>query len=155
MSELNTTQFLQETVPAMLDRLEAGAPRRWGKMSPQHAVEHLSYTVKLSNGKVTMAQVTPDDQLPRYREFLMSDRPFRENTVSPVMPPEPPPLRYPDLATAKAKVKQELQDFYRYFAAHPTAQTVNPVFGPLTRDAWERFHAKHFAHHLRQFGLEA
>ena len=151
---MTATAFLQKKVPSLLAQLQPDTPGRWGKMTPQHAVEHLSYVVKLSNGRATMPQATPEEQLPRYREFLRSDRPFRENTVSPVMPPEPLPLRYPDLETAKAKVQAELEEFYRYFAAHPDARTVNPVFGPLTREEWERFHVKHFTHHLRQFGLE-
>ncbi|MGB3619274.1 MAG: DUF1569 domain-containing protein [Catalinimonas sp.] len=149
-----TTHYLQTTVPVRLDALTADAPRRWGRMTPQHAVEHLAGVLRISNGKAEVPLAVPPEHLPKALVFLRSDRTFRPETKAPLLPAEPLPLRFPDIAEAKRRLRREVDDFYAYHEAHPDARPMHPAFGPLDRADWERFHAKHFAHHFRQFGLE-
>jgi hypothetical protein len=42
--------------------------------------------------------------------------------------------------------------FVTYYEQNPSKIHLHPVFGPLTKSDWERFHSKHFTHHFKQFG---
>jgi hypothetical protein len=46
-----------------------------------------------------------------------------------------------------------VEDYYDYFEENPDSIFINPTFGPLNKEEWERFHIKHLTHHLTQFGL--
>ncbi len=145
--------FLQIQVPLLLKKLEPGAKAGWGIMTPQHMIEHLVGSWRISNGKAKARQVTPDDKLPGYRSFLYSDKPYQKNMKNPVMPEDLAPLRKKDLTDAIDQLLEDMKDGFRYFEEHPDAVPVHPVFGPLNRGEWMMFQYKHMRHHFEQFGL--
>lgn len=150
------TSFSLEEVPQYLESLTEESQPRWGRMNAQQMVEHLISTLRISNGKTDPAKVpvfTPEDRLPAYREFLFSDKPFAENIPNPVFEKGIPPLRCADLATAKERLVQELQDFFAFFAENTEKTAPHPFFGHLDFHGWEAFQRKHISHHFRQFGL--
>ncbi|WP_267626843.1 DUF1569 domain-containing protein, partial [Gordonia sputi] len=97
--------------------------------------------------------VTPEEHLPKYKEFLLSDKQFRENTKAPVLPEEPLPVREPDLNTAKARLKEAIENFFSFYERYPDKKITHPVFGPLNFEEWILLHYKHVTHHARQFSL--
>lgn len=66
---------------------------------------------------------------------------------------ELPKLRYGSLARAKEKLKEEIQYYRVYYRDNPGATHMNPVFGELDAEQWQKFHLKHCLHHLTQFNL--
>jgi oxepin-CoA hydrolase/3-oxo-5,6-dehydrosuberyl-CoA semialdehyde dehydrogenase len=48
---------------------------------------------------------------------------------------------------------QQLERFYEYHTEHPDITPVHPTLGPLNYQEWVQMHARHFKHHLKQFGL--
>ncbi len=147
-------RFFKQEVPALLDNLEPFTAPKWGILNAQAMIEHLVGSWRISNGKAQAEQVTPEDQLPKYREFLFSDQPFQPHVKNPVMPEnEAPALRKKDLKAAKAQLKQEIQDFFSYHEANPEEKPIHPVFGPLDAEGWLQFQYKHMRHHFWQFGL--
>ena len=148
--------FFTETIPQLLDQLKPETQPKWGLLNPQAMIEHLVGSWRISNGKAEAPQMTPNDQLHQYREFLFSDQPFEANTKNPIMPEqEAPELRKPDLVSAKEQLKQEIHDFFAFFRENPHAQPIHPIFGPLDKEGWLQFQDKHMRHHFRQFGLLA
>ena len=146
--------FFKETVPELLGQLAPDDKPLWGLLNPQAMVEHLVSSWRISNGKAKTDQVITDEQLPKYREFLFSNKPFGHNIKNPVMPEnEAPALRKPDLNAAVEQFKQEVADFFYYHEQHPDARPIHPFFGPLDKGGWLMFQQKHTHHHLRQFGL--
>jgi len=134
---------------AYLNSLTPGAPPLWGQLSPQLMIEHLAGSVLISNGRLHATLHIPAAEVPARQAFLTSDAPFSRHLPNPLVPTQP---RFPDLATARAKFWSAWDQYGSFWSAHPTATPLHPLFGPLTGSQWLRFHAKHFTHHLQQFG---
>lgn len=147
--------FLRDEYIPLLQRLEVNSAGSWGKMNAQQMVEHVSDFFKVSTEKIKLPLVTPEEQLPKFKAFLLSDKEFRENTRAPVdiVPEEPQPVRSASLQTAIAELQNEINDFTVYFQQHPGNQTQHPTFGSLHYEEWVLLHYKHVMHHSKQFGL--
>ncbi len=148
--------FLRTKLISYLQRLDPATPPRWGKMSVQQMVEHFGGdAVRNANGRLkTDAIITNPEQLPRMREFLMSDKPFKENTLNPLLGKEPAPLRYKTIQAAIGALQQELIYFFEAFEKDDHLITRNPFFGDLNFEQSVHLLYKHALHHLRQFGVE-
>ena len=149
--------FIKEEMFLLLNNLSADAKAKWGKMNAQQMVEHVTGFFNISLEKLKFDIVTPEEHLPKYKEFLYSDKEFKENTKVPlsVLGEEPLPLHYPSIAIAMEKLQQAVQDFVNYFKNEPGKKTLHPVFGMLNFDEWVLLHYKHVIHHMKQFNLVA
>ena len=136
-----------------LQQLKADTMPHWGKMNVQQMIEHFTDVMMVASGKVKLPIVTPTDKLPRLREFMFSEKPFKENTKSPVLGEEPVPLRKHTKEAAIGKLQEELIHFFEAFEKDPALKTINPVFGELDFDANIQLLYKHALHHLKQFGI--
>lgn len=125
----------------------------WGKMSFQHMIEHLTQSVRISNGKLTVACNTPEEKLPTLKRILMSERPLPKNFINPIIGENLLPLEYSSIEEAISALRVEINDYKNLFKEKPESVFVNPTFGSLNKEEWEVFHRKHFQHHLSQFGL--
>lgn len=150
---LEKENFLRSKLVPALQKAAPSTPPRWGKMTLHHMVEHLADVMKVASGRLVMEIVTPAERLPLYREFLMSDKPFRENTRSPVLPEEPLPLRTRTLQAAIGKLQEEIIYFFEVFEQTPGLSTTHPVFGKLDFNENVQCVYKHALHHLQQFGI--
>jgi hypothetical protein len=137
--------FLRTKFISLLQKIPAGTPPLWGKMNLQQMIEHFTDVVMVASGKIKLPIVTPADKLSRYRDFMLSEKPFKENTKSPVLPDEPAPL--------KKQTKEELIHFFEDFEKDPALKTTHPVFGELNFEENIQIMHKHALHHLRQFGV--
>ena len=148
-------EFISTVFINRLQSLSGEAVGAWGKMNGQQMVEHVSGFFQVSNGKIIFPLITPAGLLPKYKEFLLSDKPFRENTKAPgnVVPEEPVQIRNTSMEEAINELKNEVSDFITYFTKHPGSKTVHPVFGELDFEEWVLLHYKHVTHHLKQFEL--
>jgi hypothetical protein len=148
--------FLRTKLITYLQRLDPQTEPRWGKMSVQHMIEHFAGdAVRNASGRLKIdAIVTPPARLERMREFMMSDKPFHENTLNPLMGTEPAGLRYKTIQAAIGALQQELIYFFEAFEKDPQLITRNPFFGDLNFEQNVQLLYKHALHHLRQFGVE-
>lgn len=145
--------FIREGFLSLLNGLSPDTRAVWGKMNPQQMVEHVTGFFLVSIDKLQFPLVTPEEHLPKFKEFLQSDKQFRENTKAPVLPEEPLPVREPNLASAIQQLKATIDSFFAYFSDDPNKKTLHPVFGWLNFEEWILLHYKHVTHHTRQFGL--
>lgn len=139
-----------------LDRMRGLDPEQaplWGSMSPQHMVEHIVGSWRISNGRARVRTVLPADEIERRREFLYSDRPYERNIQNPVFQGKAPSLRKASLSDAIDQLEDEMKAFFEYHEANPDAVETHPVFGDLDYDGWMTFQTKHMGHHLAQFGI--
>jgi hypothetical protein len=148
--------FLRTKLIRYLQQLDPATPPRWGKMSVQQMIEHLGgHAVRNANGGLKIDTiVTPPEKLERMREFLMSDKPFKENTKNPLLEEEPAPLRYKTVQAAIGALHMELIYFFETFEKDHDLITRNPLFGDLNFEQNVQLLHKHALHHLRQFGVE-
>jgi len=74
-------QFLRHRLVALLKQIPSDTPPQWGKMSLQQMIEHFADSVRVASGKTVHTDiVTPEEHLDKMRAFMMSDKPFKENT---------------------------------------------------------------------------
>ena len=145
--------FLKNDLIRLLQNLKGDEKGKWGKMNAQQMVEHVSGFFKVSTEKIHFPLTTPIEHLPKYKEFLLSEKEFHENTKAPVLPEEPLPLRNSNMQLALDNLQKDVNDFFEYFADDPSKTTLHPAFGELNFDEWVQLHHKHVIHHLKQFGL--
>jgi hypothetical protein len=153
---LEKENFLRTKLISHLQRLDPATPPKWGKMNVQQMVEHFSGdAVRNASGRLKIDTIlTPPEQLERMREFMMSDKPFKENTMNPLMGEEPLPLRYKTVQAAIGALQQELIYFFEAYEKDPGQVIRNPFFGDLNFEQNVQLLYKHALHHLRQFGVE-
>ena len=147
--------FITKNCVSLFKNLSGDTRGKWGKMNAQQTVEHLAAFFNVSAGEIKFDLVTPVEHLPKYREFLFSDKEFRENTKAPasVIGEDALPLRYATIEAALEKLADSITAFENYFKEAPLKTTLHPVFGELNFEEWVLLHYKHVMHHARQFGL--
>jgi oxepin-CoA hydrolase/3-oxo-5,6-dehydrosuberyl-CoA semialdehyde dehydrogenase len=147
--------FITTAYLPLLKNLPADDMGKWGKMNAQQMVEHVAAFFAVSAGKIKFDLVTPVEHLPKYRDFLFSDKEFRENTKAPVtvIGEEALPLRYATMEEALENLSRSIIAFENYFKEDVEKKTLHPVFGELNFEEWVLLHYKHVMHHARQFGL--
>ena len=143
--------FLKSDFTKLLSELPADAPRKWGKMGVQQMIEHMSDYVRIANGRTPMDVVTEADRVPRVQNFLMSEKPFPENTPNILMPDEPAAVKNTSKEAAIAELQNELDHFFEVHHLEQGKNLNNPFFGELTFDMQVQLLHKHGTHHLRQF----
>ena len=148
-------KFITKECIPLFNKLSADGVGKWGKMSGQQMVEHVAAFFYVSTEKIKFDLVTPAEHLPKYREFLFSDKEFKENTKAPgnVIGEEALPLRYANMEEALEKLSESITYFESYFKDDADKKTLHPVFGELNFEEWVLLHYKHVTHHLRQFEL--
>ncbi len=138
-----------------LTLLKEDTKPNWGVMNAREMTEHLIDFYNVSTETIKVKLFTPQEQLPKYMEFLMSEKLFKENTKAPseMLGDVPLPLRTASLSEAKEKLKKTTETFLEYFTEDEGKKTLHPVFGMLNYDQWVRLHYKHVLHHINQFNL--
>jgi len=147
--------FLQNQYISIIRGADSSAAAKWGKMNFQQMLEHVADFFQVSTQKQHYPLVSPPEHMPKLKEFLMSDKQFRENTKAPasIIGEEPFPTRYNTTEEAVNELSAEVHYFFQLYNDEPDVTAVHPVFGELNFEEWVRLHYKHVTHHLRQFGL--
>jgi len=153
---LEKENFLRTKLVSYLQRLDPATPPKWGKMSVQQMIEHYAGdAVRSANGRLKIDTImTPPENLERMREFMMSEKPFHENTRNPLMGEEPASLHFKTVQAAIGALQQELIYFFEAYEKNPAMIVRNPFFGDLNFEQNVQLLYKHALHHLRQFGVE-
>lgn len=146
--------FLKHRFVPLLSQIPSDTTPKWGKMTLQQMIEHFSDTMRIASGKTPYTDIiTPPENLQRMRDFILSDKPFRENTVNPLMSEVPAPVKNPSVEDAIKELQQEIDFFYTVFEKNNLQVTRNPFFGDLNFEQNVHLLHKHALHHLKQFGI--
>ncbi|WP_276132217.1 DinB family protein [Polluticoccus soli] len=145
--------FLRNEFIDKLKQIEPATKPLWGKMNLHQMIEHMSYSLRQANGKDQYDCVTPEENIPRMQAFLMSEKPFKENTPNQLLPEDPETPKQKDIDDALAELKTETEDFFKVFEKTPDRVITNPFFGDLNYEMWVQLLHKHARHHLKQFGV--
>lgn len=141
-------------VIALLKKLKPETLALWGKMTPQHMVEHICFFIQISTGNKPQKQYTTPEEAERIKsEIIYSTAQLPKGIKSAILPPEPPPYIYSDLKTSILEAEKWLSSFHEYYRMNPDALHMQPRMGLLNYTEWTILHNKHFTHHFKQFGL--
>lgn len=146
--------FLRARLVPLLRELPTETPPAWGKMTVQQMIEHLAGAIRIASGVVVHTDVvTPAEHIEKWRAFLESEKPFRENTLNPMLPETPVPVSNPSKEDAIKELAEEIDVFFGAFEQARLQTTRNPIFGDLSYEQNVQLLYKHALHHLRQFGV--
>jgi len=146
MRNLHDPSYRAELVQRV-HALRPDSGRKWGKMSVDQMLWHVSDALALSIGDITMPVEKPP--MPRaLLKFIVLNLPWSKN--GPTHPAFVAKRNY-DFAAEHARCVQLIDKVASrdIDAQWPT----HPVFGPMTGAQVSRLHAKHLNHHLTQFGV--
>lgn len=147
-------EFLKNRLIPLLKQIPSDTPPRWGKMTLQQTIEHFSDSVRIASGKTVYTDfVFGPEQLQKNRDFMLSEKPFKENTVNPLMPEVPAPVINISAEAALTELQKELDYFFSVFEENNLQVTRSPFFGDLNYEQNVHLLHKHALHHLRQFGI--
>ena len=147
--------FLRNDLVRLISQIEPATERKWGKMNATQMVEHMSDALRQASGKVKYELVTPKQYIPKMQAFLMSEKPFKENTENSLLPDEPEPAKHNNITDAHNELRDEISNFFLVFDNNPNTIITNPFFGELNYEMWVQLLHKHAWHHLNQFGVES
>ena len=152
MRSLKSLACQSETL-RRIRRLSSRSPRRWGKMTANQMVCHLSDSYQMALGD----RPAKDRSSPLTRtwvkwKFLYSPFPWPQGVQT---SPRNDSLRD---GTRPAVFREDLERLTRVFEGFVQAAAAgrckrHPRFGFLTADEWLRWGYRHADHHLRQFRM--
>ncbi|WP_179020935.1 phenylacetic acid degradation bifunctional protein PaaZ [Winogradskyella forsetii] len=148
-------EMTEEKIEELLSKLKEDTKPKWGIMTPQHMIEHLEYTYKITSGDIQDFEIaTPEKILEKVHASLYNYDKFPKNSQFPQLEKDKlDDLKHPDLATAIEKFKAQREKYLEYFKEHPDAKLKNLVFGELNRYESYLLERKHLNHHFEQFDL--
>ena len=137
-----------------LENLSTSSIRKFGKMSPQHVIEHLTFSLMISNGKMPQKLIVSEETAKKTKEhFIKLDKDFKPGFKTPMLGDEPPEYIFKNLDEAKENLLKAILDFQVYFENNPNEKPINPIMGFLNKEEWIILHNKHFKHHFHQYGI--
>ncbi|HUM52267.1 MAG TPA: DUF1569 domain-containing protein [Chitinophagales bacterium] len=151
---IDLEDFFQLTIPKIIDEVKGNEPAIWGLMNVHQMLEHLLFPLNFAITENPIILVTPEEKLPRQREFLISEFGMPKNFKTPFLPVDKTvPLIKQDLQESKDLLKDTIHQFLKVVNDSDFTTKLHPVFGQLDKQQWLTFQYKHFSHHFMQFGL--
>lgn len=149
-------QFLREGFVSALRTIDPAAQPLFGKMNPQQMAEHMAEYIRLGYGNPVVAEIFyTEDSLEKLRQFILSEKPFKDNTPNPILGNTPRPCVFSDYAAAVTDVERAVDELFRAFEQNRELTVASPFFGRLDYPMTVHLLDKHARHHLRQFGISA
>lgn len=146
-------EFLKTTTPRLLEGLRAKTAPWWGHMTAQHMIEHLTASLEESTGKIASKLLIPEANLAGAKEWLVSEKEFKQNIKHPLLADSPQALKNSNIVEAYSKFAEELKKFFDYYSDNSTKKNTHVAYGDLNFEEWVQCHYKHFRHHFKQFDL--
>ena len=142
--------FFNEGYLALLAALPEASKAVFGKMNVHQMVEHMAHSFQIASGKVYFENKQSEELTAKMYRFMMSDKPFRDNTPNPNLADIPLSPRFSTIKESIADLKLEISHFFEVFN-EPDKRVGSPFFGNLNRNEQLHLLYKHAMHHLRQF----
>ena len=150
---MDKQEFLRSELTKIFSSLAPDKKGKWGKMNAQQMVEHMSYSIRVANGRHSEKPVYSTEITQKGYNFIMTEKPFRENTPNQLLPDEPPAVKHSSMADSIAELQSEIDYFFKIYLDNRGMRTMNPFFGNLNFEEQVQLLHKHATHHAKQFGL--
>lgn len=146
--------FFNRELPEYLKQLSEESRPLWGSMNVYQMLDHLRQGVDLSLDPAERELLIPEEKVPSYQQFLLSDRPFKRSATKPkeyALYAKEGEIE--NLEQLKVDLLAAVLRMQVFFEKNPDFASIHPYFGLLDGNLWMHLHKKHFKHHLSQFGL--
>ncbi|HMT36577.1 MAG TPA: DinB family protein [Chitinophagaceae bacterium] len=145
--------FLQHKLIPLMSSLDEHTKPLFGKMNVQQMIEHMGYAFRQASGLIPIDALNNEEITAKMYSFMMSERPFKDNTPNPYLPETPAPAVFETKEQALIDLQKDIHQFFATFENDKSQRILNPFFGNLNFDEWVHLLHKHANHHLRQFGI--
>ena len=149
----NHKDFFRNKAPKIISKLEPDQKPKWGKMNAIEMVDHLLAGMKLFLSKTVTELETPEEYLPKYKAFLMSEKSFKPGAMKPEEYVKYESANNVDIEKLRAEFLTKLAEFDKVTSEDTGFWSFHPSFGKLNAEETRQLHYKHLCHHFRQFGL--
>jgi hypothetical protein len=153
MNSIAARNFLEREYLPLLRQLSPDTKPLFGKMNVQQMIEHMTDSIAIASERLSQPHQQSEELTEKMRNFMLSDKPFRENTPNAFLPDDPPMPRNATIEGSISALENEIHDFIQHFENQAGKRVMNPFFGALNFDEWLHLFHKHALHHLRQFGI--
>ena len=140
-----------EEILQLLNKLEEDVQPKWGKLTPQEMVEHLTDSLKLASGAIKQKLITPSEKIESMQHFLETDKEMIKNIKLPFAAKERV-LRNENLSDAIDEFVEHWLAYESHFESGNTTE-LHPFYGELNFSQWQKFNSKHLTHHFKQFDI--
>ena len=148
---MSKIEYFQFEYLKILSSIEPSTKPVFGKMNVHQMIEHMSYAFRQASGLIPLAAINDEETTQKMFQFMMSDKPFRDNTPNPYLPKEPAPAVCPSIQESISVLEKDIKTFFETFDNDHEKRILNPFFGNLNFVEWTHLLHKHAQHHLRQF----
>jgi len=145
--------FLKEELVPTLTSLDSRTLPVFGKMNVHQMIEHMAYAFRQASGLIPLPPANDEATTAKMYQFMISEKPFRDNTPNQYLPDTPSPANYTTVAESLTHLQIDIDYFISVFSDDKEKRILNPFFGNLNADEWIHLLYKHAMHHLRQFGV--
>lgn len=153
MQDINKREYLINEVPKLLATLKSGTKANFGLMTPQHMVEHLTWTIKSGAKKHKGERENPPNKKQLGFQKFLRNGSILQHRPSEKTKEDLPPLKYGSLEEALSHIPEAIQRFYDFWDSDPGYLPYSSFMGEVSFEEVELFHFMHFRYHLWQFGL--
>jgi DinB superfamily len=150
---MNKLNFLKNEFVNILATIDSNTQSLFGKMNVHQMIEHMGYAFRQASGLVPLEATGDEETTQKMYRFMMSDKPFKDNTPNPYLPDEPAPTSSETVIESLDFLQKDIDHFINLFEKDIDLKILNPFFGNLNFDEWTHLLHKHALHHLRQFGI--
>lgn len=147
MNQDLTATEVKANLIARINKLHAGSPALWGKMTVAQMLAHCQAQLRVALGDEKLKHSLLGKLLGGWaKKKLLEEKPFSKN-----LPTAPSfVIRHqPEFE----KEKNNLIGMITRFNASTITKDPHPFFGKMTVEEWSSGTWKHLDHHLKQFGV--
>lgn len=139
-----------EAMIARINKLSADSQPLWGKMSVGQMLSHCQAPIDLAFGDLQMRSNFILRLMGKiFKNKILNSSEFKKN--SPTAPDFIRKDNY-DFETTKSDLIRKFSKFAEL--GHQSIKSnKHPFFGEMSYEEWDKLHAMHLDHHLRQFGV--
>ena len=141
----------RERLLVRLYRLTPDARPKWGRMTVERMLAHLSDSLRIAFGEIDAGPFKPGFLSTRFGRWLAIDSPLPWGHSRILAAPAFFTTEPTGFNADRDRLRTLIERFWR---AEPCARWgVSSAFGPLSAEQWARLCYRHCDHHLRQFGV--
>lgn len=106
---------MRDEFPQLLTNLNPNTPPLFGKMNVHQMIEHMTDSIAIASGRIIEPNHQTEEVTAKMKGFMMSDKPFRDNTPNPLLPDTPVAPRHAFIEDSIKELKLEIAAFIDNF----------------------------------------
>ena len=112
---MSKIEYFQIEYLKILSSIDPNTRPVFGKMNVHQMIEHMSYAFRQASGLISLAAINDEETTQKMFQFMMSDKPFRDNTPNPYLPKEPAPAVCPTIQESISVLEKDIKIFFETF----------------------------------------